>query len=62
MLNLSVLGDRQKAFKLMDAYYGLVLDLGGTISGEHNIGRLRTPYMKQMYTPEMYKILSKVLR
>lgn len=60
MLNLSVLGDRQKAFKLMDAYYGLVLDLGGTISGEHNIGRLRTPYMKQMYTPEMYKILSKV--
>lgn len=60
MLNLSVLGDRQKAFKLMDAYYGLVLDLGGTISGEHNDGRLRSPYMKTMYPPQVYEAFARV--
>lgn len=60
MLNLSILGDRQKAFKLMDAYYGLVLDLGGTISGEHNDGRLRAPYMKTMYPKQVYEAFARV--
>lgn len=60
MLNLSNLGDRQKAFKLMDAYYGMILELGGTISGEHNDGRLRTPYMKEMYAAEVYEVFAKV--
>jgi FAD/FMN-containing dehydrogenase len=60
MLNLANLGDRQKAFKLMDAYYGIVLELGGTISGEHNDGRLRTPYMKAMYSPEVYALFAQV--
>ncbi|HRV76441.1 MAG TPA: FAD-binding oxidoreductase, partial [Candidatus Saccharimonadales bacterium] len=60
MLNLSILGDRQKAFKIMDAYYGLVLDLGGTISGEHNDGRLRAPYMKTMYPASIYEAFARV--
>jgi FAD/FMN-containing dehydrogenase len=60
MLNLSVLGDRQKAFKIMDSYYKLVLELGGTISGEHNDGRLRTPYMKEMYSPQVYEVFARV--
>lgn len=60
MLNLSNLGDRQKAFKIMDSYYGLVVDLGGTISGEHNDGRLRTPYMKTMYSPQVYELFAQV--
>ena len=60
MLDLSSLGDRQKAFKLMDAYYGMILELGGTISGEHNDGRLRTPYMKEMYPSEVYDVFAKV--
>jgi FAD/FMN-containing dehydrogenase len=59
MLNLSVLGDRQKAFKIMDSYYGMILELGGTISGEHNDGRLRTPYMKAMYSPEVYEVFAR---
>lgn len=60
MLNLSLLGDRQKAFKLMDAYYAIIQELGGTISGEHNDGRLRTPYMKAMYSKEVYELFSQV--
>src|SRR6185295_6438011 len=31
-LDLSQVGDRQKAFKLMDEYYKLVIDLGGSTS------------------------------
>lgn len=60
MLNLAVLGDRQKAFKIMDSYYELVLSLGGTISGEHNDGRLRAPYMKAMYPPQVYEAFARV--
>ena len=32
-LDLSQLGDRQKAFRIMDEYHNLVIELGGTISG-----------------------------
>ncbi|MFO0882354.1 MAG: FAD-binding oxidoreductase, partial [Candidatus Saccharimonadales bacterium] len=45
--DLSQVGDRQKIFKLMDAYYNLVLEFGGSITGEHNDGRIRAPYLKQ---------------
>jgi FAD/FMN-containing dehydrogenase len=60
LLDLHNLSDRQKAFKLMDEYYNLVLDLGGTITGEHNDGRLRAPYLKEMFGEDGYDILLEV--
>jgi FAD/FMN-containing dehydrogenase len=59
-LNLSQIGDRQKAFKLMDEYYALVLNLGGTISAEHNDGRLRAPYVERQYGSEAYTLFQKI--
>lgn len=59
-LDLSQLGDRQKAFRMMDEYYNLVIELGGTTSGEDNDGRLRAPYLKQLYGEDIYEVLSKV--
>lgn len=59
-LNLGQVGDRQKAFRLMDEYHKLVIDLGGTISAEAGDGRLRTPYLEFMYGPELYAFLQKV--
>ena len=59
-LNLGQVGDRQKAFRLMDEYHRLVIKLGGTISAEAGEGRLRTPYLEQMYGPELYALLQKV--
>jgi FAD/FMN-containing dehydrogenase len=59
-LDLSQLGDRQKAFRIMDDYYGLIIELGGTVSGEHGDGRLRAPYLEKMYGKEVYELLQKV--
>lgn len=55
-LDLAVLGDRQKAFKIMDEYYEMVMKLGGSTAGEHNDGRLRAPYLPMLYGPEAYKL------
>lgn len=59
-LNLGQVGDRQKAFRLLNEYHKLVIGLGGTISAEAGDGRLRTPYLQDMYGPERYELLSKI--
>jgi FAD/FMN-containing dehydrogenase len=59
-LDLSQVGDRQKVFKLMDEYYNLVIDLGGSIAGEHGEGRLRAPYLVKQYGPELYTVFQKL--
>jgi len=42
--------------ELSDEVYDLVLEFGGSISGEHNDGIIRTPYVKKMYGEEVYKL------
>jgi len=59
-LDLSQVGDRQKLFKLMDEYYHMVISLGGTTSGEHNDGRLRAPYLPEVFGPEVYALFQKL--
>lgn len=58
-LDLSQVGDRQKAFKIIDDYYTMVIELGGSTSGEHNDGRLRAPYLEQLYGSKMYELFQK---
>lgn len=59
-LDLSQVGDRQKAFRLIDDYYNLVISLGGSTSGEHNDGRLRAPYLEKLYGAELYSVFQKI--
>ncbi len=59
-LDLAKVGDRQKAFRLMDDYNKLVVSLGGSISSEAGDGRLRTPYLEPFYGSEAYSLLQKV--
>lgn len=59
-LDLAELGDRQKAFRLMDEYYALVKSLGGSSSGQHNDGRLRAPYLEQQYGKDVYALFQKI--
>lgn len=58
--DIGQLGDRQRAFRLYDEYYKLVIQLGGTTSGQHNDGRLRAPMLPAVYGPEAYTVLQKV--
>jgi FAD/FMN-containing dehydrogenase len=59
-LDLAQVGDRQKVFKIIDDYYSMVIGLGGSTSGEHSDGRLRAPYLKQLYGDDMYTLFQKV--
>jgi FAD/FMN-containing dehydrogenase len=59
-LDISQVGDRQKAFRLLDEYYNLVISLGGSTSGEHGDGRLRAPYLEKLYGPEVYALFVKL--
>ncbi|MBC7707923.1 FAD-binding oxidoreductase [Polaromonas sp.] len=56
VLNISQVGDRQKAFRIMDEYYNLVISLGGSISGERNDGRLRAPYLERQYGSDAHAL------
>lgn len=60
LLDLAQVGDRQKAFKVMDEYYKMILEMGGSISGEHGDGRLRGAYLPQQFGPEIYQLFQKV--
>ncbi|HZL07653.1 MAG TPA: FAD-binding oxidoreductase [Candidatus Dormibacteraeota bacterium] len=60
LLNLGQVGDRQKAFRLMEEHNKLAISLGGTISATAGDGRLRTPYLEAMYGPEPYALMQKV--
>jgi len=55
-LDLATLGDRQKVFKIMDEYYAMVMKLGGSTAGEHSDGRLRGPYLPDLYGQEVYRL------
>ncbi len=60
LLDLSQVGDRQKVFRLMEDYYKLVMSFGGSTSGEYNDGRLRAPYLPQLYGNEIYELFRRV--
>ena len=59
-LDLGKVADRQKIFKIMEDYYNMVLDLGGSTSGEHSDGRLRAPFLPKVYGPNIYKLFQDV--
>ncbi|MES2135414.1 MAG: FAD-binding oxidoreductase [Patescibacteria group bacterium] len=57
---------RPDAKKIIDELshkvYDLVLSYKGSISGEHNDGLVRTPYVEQMFGAEMVRIFEEVKR
>lgn len=59
-LDLAQVGDRQKIFKLIEDYYGLILSLGGSTTGQHGDGRLRGPFLERLYGPEAYTVFQGV--
>ncbi len=48
--------DRKKILPAMKAVNNLVLKYGGSLSGEHNDGLIRGPWLEMMYGPEVLKL------
>lgn len=59
-MDLSRAAERTKVFTVADEFYKMVLELGGSTSGEHNDGLMRAPYLEAVYGPEMYKLFHEV--
>ena len=59
-LDLANLRDRSKLFALTDAFYKLIIKLGGTTCGEHNDGIMRGPYLKSLYGAPIYNLFEEV--
>lgn len=60
MLDLGIVGDRQKLFKISETIYGVVKDLDGSLTAAVGDGRIRAPYVSTMYSPEFYELILKV--
>ncbi len=55
-LDLAKKKDVEKLYELNKEFTDLVVSLGGSISGEHNDGLLRGPYLEQQFGKEMYQL------
>ncbi len=58
-LDLTKRDDAAKLWPLADEVYGLVLELGGTISTQHGTGLARTPWVSRQY-PRLYPVFRKL--
>lgn len=56
LMKLDDASDRKKILPAMKAVNNLVLKYGGSLSGEHNDGLVRGPWLEQMYGREIYKL------
>jgi FAD/FMN-containing dehydrogenase len=56
LMKLEDPADRAKLLPAMKAVNNLVLRYGGSLSGEHNDGLVRGPWLEMMYGPAMLKI------
>jgi FAD/FMN-containing dehydrogenase len=45
---------------ISERVYNLVLEYGGSLSGEHNDGLIRGPYLEKMYGKDMFNIFKEV--
>ena len=62
LMNLSRENDRKEILDLQPKVYRLVKKYNGSITGEHNDGIIRTPYIEMMFGKEMYDLFAEVKR
>ncbi len=52
LVDVSRTGWRDRVARILDEVVSLAASLGGTLTGEHGDGRLRTPLLPRVWTPE----------
>jgi len=60
MLDLGLVGDRQRLFKLMEEIYAAAASYGGSLSAASGDGRIRAPYLQGYFGPEVYGLMMSV--
>ncbi len=60
LMDLSKDDQRQIIPALSEEVYSLVLQYKGSITGEHNDGLIRTPYLEKMYGPKIIDLFKQV--
>jgi FAD/FMN-containing dehydrogenase len=60
LMNLADPESRRIIPELSQKVYDLVLKYNGSITGEHNDGLIRTPFLKQMYGEKVYGLFEQV--
>lgn len=60
LMDLTKKSERDKITKCMAEVDELVLSFGGSLSGEHNDGLIRGPFLGHMYSPEVIKLFHEV--
>jgi len=60
LMDLKLSSERVKLLPLAEKFYSLVGEYKGSITGEHNDGIVRTPYLHKMYLPEVLELFNKV--
>ncbi|MFZ2831632.1 MAG: FAD-binding oxidoreductase [Minisyncoccia bacterium] len=56
LMNMHNAKDRDIVMELGQKVFDLVFEFGGSMSGEHNDGLIRTAYLKQMYGDKIYSL------
>lgn len=62
LMDLSKESSRKTILELSPKVYDLVIEYGGTTTGEHNDGIIRTPYLPQLFGDEMVKLFAETKR
>lgn len=60
LVDVTVPGFEGRLERLLDAVTALVVELGGTTSGEHGDGRLRATALRRLYGPEVVGLFAAV--
>lgn len=60
LMDLKKEGERSKLLPIAEKFYSLVAEYHGSITGEHNDGIVRTPYLDKMYSPQILDLFKQV--
>lgn len=60
LMDLSLPSEREKIPLVLNEVTDLVVSVGGSLSGEHNDGLVRGPFLGRMYRPEMVELFKQV--
>ena len=60
LIDLSDPAEAEKVYRIADAIFAKVAELGGVLAGEHNDGLMRSPYLAEVFGEDMYHIFQQI--